>query len=125
MKIIHCAFRVIFLSLWLLCGAGLALAQGTNLGTIRGTVTDPNGSVVANARVQVTDLETNLSRDFTTDKEGNYEVAGLKSGNYRVSVSATGFKTSVAEMALRGADTARADIVVTIGAATDTTGLNP
>jgi hypothetical protein len=120
MKNTHCAFRAIFLSLWLLCGAVLALAQGTNLGTIRGTVTDPNGSIIANARVQVTDLETNLSRDFTTDKEGNYEAVGLKSGNYRVSVSAIGFKTSVAEMALRGADTARADIVVTIGAATET-----
>jgi carboxypeptidase family protein/TonB-dependent receptor-like protein len=120
MKNTQCAFRVIFLSLWLLCGAGLALAQGTNLGTIRGTVTDPNGSVVANARVQVTDLETNLSRDFTTDKEGNYEAAGLKSGNYRISVSATGFKTSITEAALRGGNTTRVDIVATIGAAAET-----
>jgi hypothetical protein len=120
MKNTHCVFRAIFLSLWLLCGAGLALAQGTNLGTIRGTVTDPNGSVVANAKVQVTDLETNLSRDFTTDKEGNYEAAGLKSGNYRISVSATGFKTSVTDAALRGGDTTRVDITATIGAATET-----
>ena len=90
MKNMHCAFSAISLSLWLLGGAGLALAQGTNLGTIRGNVTDPNGSIIANAKVQVTDLETNLSRDFTTDKEGNYEAVGLKSGNYRVSVTATG-----------------------------------
>ncbi|HEU0176411.1 MAG TPA: carboxypeptidase regulatory-like domain-containing protein [Blastocatellia bacterium] len=120
MKNTHCAFRAKFLAIWLLCGTGLALAQGTNLGTIRGTVTDPNGSVIANAKVQVTDLETNLSRDFTTDKEGNYEAAGLKSGNYRVSVSSTGFKTSVAEVVLRGGDTARADIKITVGAASET-----
>ena len=120
MKNTHRSFRPIFLALWLLCGTGLALAQGTNLGTIRGIVTDPNGSVIVNAKVQVTDLETNLSRDFTTDKEGNYEAAGLKSGNYRVSVSATGFKTSVAEVLLRGGDTARADIKVTVGAASET-----
>jgi len=120
MKNTHSAFRAIFLALWLLCGTGLALAQGTNLGTIRGTVTDPNGSVIVNAKVQVTDLETNLSRDFTTDKEGNYEAVGLKSGNYRVSVSATGFKISVAEVLLRGGDTARADIKVTVGAASET-----
>jgi hypothetical protein len=110
MKNTHCAFRAIFLALWLLCGAGLALAQGTNLGTIRGTVTDPNVSIIVNAKVQVTDLESNLSRYFTTEKGGNYEAVGLKSGNYRVSVSATGFKTSVAEVVLRGADTERADI---------------
>src|SRR5215468_10613504 len=120
MKNRYCAFRPIFLALWLFCGAWPALAQGTNLGTIRGTVTDPNGAAVANARVQVTDLETNLSRDFTTDKEGNYEAVGLKSGNYRVSVSATGFKISVAEVLLRGGDTARADIKVTVGAASET-----
>src|SRR5215471_14672865 len=120
MKNMHCAFSAISLSLWLLCGAGLALAQGTNLGTIRGNVTDPNGAAVANARLHVTDLETNLSRDFTTDKEGNYEAVGLKSGNYRVSVTATGFKTSVADVALRGGDIARADIKITIGAASET-----
>src|SRR5215470_9438614 len=120
MKNTHSAFRAIFIALWLLCGTGLALAQGTNLGTIRGTVTDPNGSIIVNAKVQVTDLETNLSRDFTTDKEGNYEAVGLKSGNYRVSVSVTGFKTSVAEVALRGGDTARADMTVTVGAASET-----
>jgi hypothetical protein len=120
MKNTHFALRAIFLSLWLLCCAGLAFAQGTDLGTIRGTVTDPDGSVIANAKVQVTDLETNLSRNFTTDKDGNYEAVGLKSGNYRLSVSGAGFKTSVAELPLRGGDTARADIKLTIGAASET-----
>ncbi|HEX5081601.1 MAG TPA: carboxypeptidase-like regulatory domain-containing protein [Blastocatellia bacterium] len=117
----HCVFRAIFLSLWLLCGAGLALAQGTNLGTIRGTVTDPNGSVILNARVQVTDLGTNLSRDFTTDKEGNFEAAGLKSGSYRVNVTAQGFKTAVInEVALRGSETVRVDAQLQAGGATET-----
>jgi hypothetical protein len=55
-------------------------AQGTNLGTIRGTVTDANGAVLPNAAVQVTDQATGLSRDFTTNSEGNYEVAGPETG---------------------------------------------
>jgi hypothetical protein len=40
----------------ILCGTSSAFAQGTNLGSIRGTVTDPNGAVVAGAQIQVTDL---------------------------------------------------------------------
>ena len=67
-------------------------AQGSNLGTIRGTVTDANGAVLPNAAVQVTDQATGLSRDFTTNGEGNYEVVALKPGKYKVTVTATGFK---------------------------------
>ena len=47
-----------------------AFAQGTNLGTIRGTVTDPTDAVISNASVQVTDLATNISRDLKTNGEG-------------------------------------------------------
>ena len=90
--------------------AGIAVAQGTNLGTIRGTVADSNGALVAGARVKVTDLATDLVREVTTDSEGNYEVTGLKYGNYRVSVTAQGFKTASAnQVALRGGDIVRTD----------------
>ena len=60
--------------------AVIAVAQGTNLGTIRGTVADGSGAVVAGARVKVTDIATDLEREVTTDSEGNYEVTGLKYG---------------------------------------------
>lgn len=105
----------ILLVVSLLYGPSLVFGQGTNLGTIRGTVIDPNGAVIPNAAVEVTDLETNISRNLTTDDEGNYEVAGLKAGNYRVSVTAPGFKTTIAEVVLRGSDTVRANINTEIG----------
>ena len=38
------------------------LAQGTDLGTIRGTVTDPSGAVIPNASVTIVDLATNRLR---------------------------------------------------------------
>src|SRR5215831_11393257 len=63
-------------------------SQGTNLGTIRGTVTDPNGATIPNAAVQVTDQATGISRDLTTDGQGNYEAAALKPGTYKVTVTA-------------------------------------
>src|SRR5215470_16762108 len=54
MKIIHSVFSTILLCFCLLWGAVGAFAQGTNLGTIRGTVTDVNGALVSGAKVQVT-----------------------------------------------------------------------
>ena len=39
------------------CVSSFTYGQGTNLGTIRGTVTDPNGAIVPNAAVQITDRD--------------------------------------------------------------------
>ena len=112
---------IILTSLCILFSAGQMFAQGTNLGTIRGTVTDSNGAVVINAKVQVIDQATDLAREITTDKAGNYEVTGLKYGSYRVIVSAQGFKTaSVNQVSLRGGDTVRTDVELQVGGTTET-----
>src|SRR5262245_62105065 len=109
-------FSFALLVLCLLCGTGQIFAQGTNLGTIRGTVTDTNGAVVINAKAQVIDQATDLAREINTDKAGNYEVTGLKYGSYRVTVSAQGFKTaSVNQVSLRGGDTVRTDVELQVG----------
>ncbi|MGH9767043.1 MAG: carboxypeptidase regulatory-like domain-containing protein [Blastocatellia bacterium] len=121
MKINHSIFSSVLLCLCLLLTAGTAFAQGTNLGTIRGTVTDANGAVVAGAKVQVTDLETSLTRDVTANSEGNYEVTGLQYGAYKLTVTAQGFKTAtVNQVALRSGDTVRADVELQTGGTTET-----
>ena len=104
----------------LLCFMSTALSQGTNLGTIRGTVTDANGAVIPNASVKITDKSTGLSRDLTTNGEGNYEAAALKPGTYEVMVIATGFKKTVVETVLSGAETVRADIKAEVGTQNET-----
>src|SRR6202034_3369307 len=60
------------------------------LGTIRGTVKDSTGAVIANAKVTATDLDTNASRQSNTNGAGDFEIFGLKSGRYKVSVAAGG-----------------------------------
>lgn len=121
MRSTHRIVRPTLIALYFLCLSGLALAQGTNLGTIRGTVTDSSGAVVAGAKVQVTDLATDISREVTTDSEGNYEVTGLKFGSYKVTVTAQSFKTgTVNQVALRGGDTVRTDVALQVGVATET-----
>lgn len=91
-------------------GCHSVFAQGTDLGTIRGTVTDPTGSVVPNATVTITDLGTGLARTVRTNEEGAYEGTALKSGDYKISVSAAGFSTlEIRGLLLRSSETVRAD----------------
>ena len=83
---------LISLSLLLVFATG-AFAQ-SNTGSITGVVTDPNGAVVANAAVIVTNQGTNEKRTVQSDGEGRYEVPGLPNGIYTVESTATGFKTT-------------------------------
>jgi len=99
--------------------AGTGYSQGTNLGTIRGSVTDPNGAIIPNAAVKVIDQTTGISRDVTTDNDGNYEVAALKPGTYKIAVTASGFKTSEIDAVVTGSDVVRADVRTEVGAQTE------
>ncbi|MEQ1761804.1 MAG: TonB-dependent receptor [Pyrinomonadaceae bacterium] len=76
-----------------------ANAQDTR-GTIVGTVTDPNGGVVANATVQVKDPSRGTNKTFTTNGEGMYRATFLTSGIYQVMVEAQGFKRAVRDNVL-------------------------
>src|ERR1051325_4442709 len=115
MKIVRTIMTIVLVAGFLMCFMGVAHAQGTNFGTLRGTVTDPAGAVIPSAAVKVTDQTTGISRDVTTDSDGNYEVAALKPGIYKISVTATGFKTTEMDAVLKGSDVVRADIRSEVG----------
>jgi hypothetical protein len=66
-------------------------------GTIIGAVTDPSEAGVPDAKVTVTDKEKGLSFSTTTNNSGYYTITNLNPGNYRVTIEAKGFKTSVQE----------------------------
>src|SRR5687768_7682420 len=82
--------RLLVAAVSLLILAVAALGQGTT-GNLTGTVTDPNGAVVPGAAVKVTNTATNISRESTTDSDGNFAFQTLQPGRYRVEVSATNF----------------------------------
>src|SRR2546425_9301635 len=69
-------------------------AQST--ATLQGTVTDAQGAAVQGAAVSVKNVFTGVQRDVVTDNHGDYQVASLPVGLYRVEVSAPGFQTQVA-----------------------------
>jgi len=69
-----------------------ALAQSTAV--LQGKVTDPKAAVLPNATVVVRNEATSVERTTQTDGEGNYQLAALPVGNYRVEVKAQGFHTT-------------------------------
>jgi hypothetical protein len=68
-----------------------AFAQ-VQFGQLTGTVLDPSGAAVANAKVVVTNPATDQSFTATSNSSGNYTVREVPPGVYRMTVEAPGFK---------------------------------
>lgn len=68
-----------------------------NKGTIVGTVTDPNGALVKDAKITVINTATGDTREATSNDDGTYTVPNLEPAVYRVTVDATGFQSVVFE----------------------------
>ncbi len=75
--------------------AATSLVAQTFRGTILGTVTDASGAVVSGAKVTVRNVNTGLERATQTSTDGSYSVPELPIGTYTVTISQSGFQTSV------------------------------
>lgn len=65
--------------------------------TITGKIVDQNNAVVSRARVSARNIATSVERLTITDERGTYQLAALPAGNYRLEISATGFRTEIVE----------------------------
>ncbi len=78
--------------------AGLALslsAWGQATTSLQGTVTDPTGAAISDAKVTLTNAATNMVREATTSGKGAYEFISVLPGTYKLMVEAKGFRTYV------------------------------
>jgi len=73
----------------LLLIASTAWAQSFR-GSIRGTVIDPGGSVIAGAKVTARNINTGLQREAFTSQDGAYVLAELPAGEYTVTAESAG-----------------------------------
>src|SRR5829696_9082589 len=114
-------FSIKFLSviaLSLLIGIGQIFAQSTVTGGISGTVTDPQGGVVPNATVTVTNIGTNNAVTVTANSDGGYRAANLQPGTYRIETTVSGFAPAKAEnVIVEVGQTTTVDIPLTLGSA--------
>ncbi len=74
-------------------------AQDANA-ALSGTITDPTGKVLANARISVKNLSTGESTETQSDASGLYHVSNLAAGDYEVSASAEGMGTAAEKVTL-------------------------
>jgi hypothetical protein len=107
------AFAIVFI------GAAQLLAQSTVTGGINGSIKDPQGGLVPNATVTVTNIGTNNAVTAVTNEDGGFRVSNLQPGTYRVETTVSGFAPARAENVIVevGRSTA-VDIDLTLGSAT-------
>jgi len=109
----------------LLFGAFLVIAISASIaphasaqvlyGSLVGNVTDPNGAVVPNAAVTVTDQATGIVTSTTTDASGVYQFIALQPGTYMVKISVSGFKTYERRVPVTLNNVTRDDAVLEVG----------
>jgi hypothetical protein len=88
--------------------------------TIRGTVMDPTGAVVAGAKVTVKNEGTGFTRSGATNAAGIYSFQELPVGNYRIEVEQAGFKAEVrSKIAVSAADIRAVDVQLQTGEVTE------
>jgi hypothetical protein len=97
-----------------------AFAQ-TITGSVRGTVTDQNGAVLAGANVTATNVSTGVTTSSTSNKDGVYNIQFLPIGPYTITVTGSGFATaSIGPFALEIDQIAKIDAKLQVGNASTT-----
>ena len=84
--------RIFFLVIFVALATCRVYGQ-INRANLNGTVTDPSGASIPNAKVEAIAPDTGLKRDSTTGSSGVYSISSLPTGTYDLTVSANGFKT--------------------------------
>src|SRR5260370_2295967 len=86
------AFATMFL---LFLGSSSLFAQ-SHFGSVRGTVKDPQGAAVPDAKVKLTNVATNIKQDAITNGDGIFVFPYMAPAAYALSFSREGFRTSTA-----------------------------
>jgi hypothetical protein len=85
--------------------AGVALAQNTQNGAIRGTVFDTSHASVATAKLTLTNPSTGIRRELPVEADGTYSFDNVAPGEYTIVAVADGFAVTTVKQ-----------IVVNVGA---------
>ena len=113
------AVRFCSLFVFLVFGmAVIGLAQAP-VGDISGTVFDESGAVIPNAQVTVTNKETGLIRNVTTNAAGVFSGSALPAGQYEVKGEVAGFRTVVRNATVAVGGLTTVDLHLQVGASKD------
>jgi Carboxypeptidase regulatory-like domain/TonB dependent receptor len=104
----------------LLCLSGLCVAQSTNSGDIRGSVTDTSGALIPTVKVTVLNVDTGVSKQILTNNEGLYDTGPIVAGNYKITFTHDGFDNLVRGPITLQVGVTDVDAQMKVGSAADT-----
>src|SRR5690348_6000276 len=91
------SFRIWCIAVLLvLVGFGGAAYAQVLYGSLTGTVVDPTQAAVPGATVQLSSLDTGVTKEATTNENGIYLFSDLQPGMYKITVTASSFGTVTA-----------------------------
>ncbi|MFZ0663006.1 MAG: TonB-dependent receptor [Acidobacteriaceae bacterium] len=97
----------------------------TVFGSMAGTVSDPTGAVIPNAKIEAKNVTSGVAQSTVSTSSGAYHFTQLPIGTYNVTVTAPGFQAS----SLKGVQvnlqvTTALNVTMQVGAATQTVTIN-
>ena len=108
----------LFLTICVLFLTALAYGQFESA-EVLGTVRDASGAIIAGATVTLTNLETGIQSQATTDSSGDYDFFNVKVGRYSLTVEKTGFaKFATTDVRVDVNARQRVDAALQVGAIT-------
>jgi hypothetical protein len=109
----------LFTALVFCIALGAPLFAQFELGSIVGSVMDPQKAPVPGATVEIRSLTTNVVRQVTTSDSGEYNSLPLPPGRYQIKVHHEGFRDSKLDLTLGVSQRLQADISLELGAVTE------
>src|SRR5437016_6832428 len=95
-------------------------AQIANTGSVQGTITDPSGAVLSDARVILVSQDTGSVQSAQTDSAGSFNFPIVPVGQYRLEVSKPAFKSFVQrDITVHAAEPVHLTVAMTVGAASE------
>jgi hypothetical protein len=99
--------------------AGCSFAQ-FDAAAVLGTVRDPSGSVISNAKITLRNVNTGVAASTVTNSAGEYEFLTVKIGNYKVTAEAPGFSSTATDtFNVAVSARQRVDLTLQVGATTE------
>src|SRR5437667_10058376 len=91
-------------------------AQVKSTGAVLGTAKDATGSVIAGARVTLKNADTSVSMATETNASGDYSFPVVPVGQYELTMSASGFKTTVlSAISVSALENVRLNVTLSVG----------
>lgn len=108
---------VLFLAMLWFVAAGRAQTPNAS---ITGIVTDETGAVVPGAHIVIADSNTGVQSEATSNDTGNYVIANLRPGTYKITAEKQGFSTATRSgITLEVSQVARLDFSLRVGATSE------